>query len=88
MDDNDCTRMFALLSEYLDGELTPATRAEFEAHFSGCSDCITFLQTLKRSKQLCQQFGKSLACPPANDAAMARLRQAYQEMLAKRRAAK
>jgi len=87
MNDQDCTQIFALLSEYLDGELPPATCEEFEAHFSGCPECIQFLDSLKRSKELCRQFGQSMANPPASDDAMTRLRQAYRDMLAKRRAA-
>ena len=87
MNDNECSRIFALLSEYLDGELAPETCEEFRAHFSGCPECIQFLDSLKRSKEMCRQFGKSVELPPANEAAMGRLRQAYREMLEKRRAA-
>lgn len=85
MNDNDCTRIFALLSEYLDGELPPMTCADFEAHFRGCPECIQFLDSLKRSRDLCHQFGKSVAGPPADDAVMANFRQAYRNMLARRR---
>jgi anti-sigma factor RsiW len=86
MNDSDCTRIFALLSEYLDGELAPVTCEEFEAHFRGCPECIQFLDSLKRSRDLCHQFGKAAAGPPADEAGMASLRQAYQKMLARRRA--
>ena len=86
MNDNDCTRIFALLSEYLDGELPPMTCEEFETHFRGCPECIQFLDSLKRSRDLCHRFGKSIATPPADEAAVASLRQAYQRMLARRRA--
>ena len=84
MNDNDCSRVFALLSEYLDRELAPATCEELEQHLRGCPECIQFVQSLKRSVQLCHQFGKCMANPPVDKEAMASLRQAYEKMLARR----
>jgi RNA polymerase sigma-70 factor (ECF subfamily) len=84
--DSDCSRVFALLSEYLDQELEPATCAELEEHLSGCPECVEFIQGLKRSMQLCQQLGKRMPAPHINDEAMASLRRAYAQMLARRRA--
>ncbi|UCC48311.1 MAG: zf-HC2 domain-containing protein [Gemmatimonadota bacterium] len=36
------------LSEYVDGELSAAERAELEAHLAGCQDCATTLEQLRQ----------------------------------------
>jgi RNA polymerase sigma-70 factor (ECF subfamily) len=84
MNDNDCCSVFALLSEYLDQELAPATCEELEEHLRGCPQCIQFVQSLKRSVQLCHHYGGGTA-PPVDPEVMAGFRRAYEEMLAKRR---
>ena len=88
MDNSDCDRIFALLSEYLDQELFPARCEELELHLSGCPDCIEFLQSLKRSRHLCHQLGKSMPAPSLDQKSMAELRGAYEAMLARRRIVK
>jgi predicted anti-sigma-YlaC factor YlaD len=85
MDNSDCDRIFALLSEYLDQELAPATCEKLELHLSGCPECIEFLQSLKRSRRLCHQLGKSIPVPPLDQESMAELRGAYEAMLVRRR---
>jgi RNA polymerase sigma-70 factor (ECF subfamily) len=52
-----CYEVFAVLSEYLDRELTPETCAEIEAHLKGCPPCIEFLNSLKRTVSLCHECG-------------------------------
>jgi len=84
--DNACGDVFALLSEYLDGELEPASCAELEEHLAGCPECVEFVQSLKRSMQLCHELGQSIPAPEVNEEAMAGLRRAYEQMLARRRA--
>jgi len=37
-----CFEVLALLSEYLDGELTPPVKARVDAHLAGCSWCAHF----------------------------------------------
>ena len=43
MTENECARVFALLSEYLDQELPAATCDELEQHLGGCPQCIEFI---------------------------------------------
>src|SRR5689334_7155479 len=88
MNDNDCGRLFALLSEYLDQELSPATCEELAEHLRGCPECIEFVESLKRTVQLCHAFGERTATPAPDKETMASLRQAYEKMLAKRRFAR
>lgn len=37
-----CTEVLAVLSDYLDGDLDPVTRARVEAHVAGCDGCDRF----------------------------------------------
>ncbi len=60
---DDCKEIFAMLSEYLDAELTPQTCADIEAHLAGCPPCIEFVNSLKKTVRLCHD------CPPAESPA-------------------
>jgi len=88
MNESDCGRVFALLSEYLDQGLAPDTCEELEHHLSGCPTCMEFVQGLKRSMHLCRQYGDHHPVPPARPEFMADLRRAYEKMLARRRGAR
>jgi RNA polymerase sigma-70 factor, ECF subfamily len=85
MNDNDCSRVFALLSEYLDQELAAGSCEDLEEHLRGCPECIEFVESLKRSRELCRQFGHSQPAAAVGADSMASLRRAYQKMLARRR---
>ncbi|HUD98644.1 MAG TPA: zf-HC2 domain-containing protein [Bryobacteraceae bacterium] len=41
----ECQRIFAALSEYLDLELPPEACRELEAHLAGCAPCIEFAES-------------------------------------------
>jgi anti-sigma factor RsiW len=86
--DSDCDHVFALLSEYLDRELAPATSEELELHLSGCPECVEFVRSLKRSMQLSRELGKSMPALSLDQNAMADLRKAYEVMLARKGIAK
>ena len=47
-----CKEAIERLAEYLDGELTAATLAEFEAHLSRCTPCGAYLATYRRTSEL------------------------------------
>ena len=48
----DCLRLADRLSEYLDGELPDDVRDEVVAHFQDCATCVTFLDSLRRTRDL------------------------------------
>src|SRR5262245_26671520 len=52
------------LSEYLDDELTPAERAELEAHLASCRECAA---TLEELRGVVARAGALTPRPPAND---------------------
>jgi RNA polymerase sigma-70 factor, ECF subfamily len=49
-----CRKMFAGLSDYLDGELDDFSCEEIEAHLDGCEPCKKFLDSLRVAIQTCQ----------------------------------
>jgi anti-sigma factor RsiW len=52
------------LSEYLDDELTPAERADLDAHLATCRECTV---TLDELRQVITRAGSLLPRPPAAD---------------------
>ncbi len=40
--DLSCSEVLAWLSDYLDGDLSPAQRAQVEGHLRGCEGCTRF----------------------------------------------
>ena len=50
--DQSCIEIAERLSEYLDGELPDDLRTLVEAHNERCAACETFVESLRRTKQL------------------------------------
>ena len=78
-----CRDVFALLSEYLDRELTPQACAEIEAHLAGCPPCIDFFNSLKRTVSLCRNCGGEKPRPLTPEQ-RDKLEEAYRTFLANR----
>jgi len=51
-----CRKMFAGLSDYLDGELDDFSCKEIETHLNGCEPCKKFLRSLEAAIQTCQNL--------------------------------
>jgi putative zinc finger protein len=47
-----CRQISELVFDYLNEKLTPATKRNFEQHLSVCPDCISFLNTYKKTVAL------------------------------------
>lgn len=83
--DENCKKMFALLSEYLDMELPADACREMDAHMAGCAPCAAFTVSLRKTIELCREYQpKELPGPIARDARQ-KLLEAYQKMLGGRR---
>ena len=48
----DCKDLAEFLMSYLDGELTSAQRAEFDAHLEICPSCIDYIESYERTIRL------------------------------------
>ncbi len=75
----NCKQMFALLSEYLDHEMTPQSCEELEQHLKHCPPCIEFLESLKRSVRACKECGSAEVPPPLTADEKAQLQAAYRK---------
>jgi len=62
-----CRKIFAGLSDYLDGELDDFSCEEIETHMNGCEPCKKFLRSLESTIQRCQQSPAD--CPDRERAA-------------------
>jgi RNA polymerase sigma-70 factor, ECF subfamily len=83
---DDCKQVFALLSEYLDADLPPETCAEIETHIAACPPCVKFLESLRRTRDLCRGQQKAGQTPRISAVCREELLAAYRKMLAERRA--
>jgi len=84
-DAGSCKEVFARLSAYIDGELTPEDRRELEEHLCGCAPCVAFLDSLRRTVDLCRRFEPETAPGPMTAQAREQLLAACRKMLASRR---
>jgi RNA polymerase sigma-70 factor (ECF subfamily) len=57
-----CREIFADLSEYLDGRLSPESCDSLRGHIEACPACVAFIQDLKRAIDRCRSFD---LCPEA-----------------------
>lgn len=76
-----CKEIFAILSEYLDMELTPDSCRELESHLEGCPPCIDFLESLRKSINLCREYSPTELPKPLSEDARRQLQAAYNRML-------
>lgn len=77
----ECEEIFALLSEYLDEEVSPDISDCISAHISGCEPCIDFLESLQKSVALCKQYRSEALPSPLADDVRQQLREAYDRMI-------
>jgi len=80
-DPENCKRLAALLSEYLDFELPPDACAEIEKHLADCPPCILFVDSLRKTLDLCRKYEPGEMPPPLTAAARADLEQAWRRTL-------
>ena len=52
----ECKEIVSLLSEYLTLELPPGACREIDAHLAGCPPCIEFVESLRKTVELCKRY--------------------------------
>lgn len=82
---DDCKQVFALLSEYLDADLPAGTCQELEAHIAGCPPCVEFVESLRRTVELCRGHQAAGEDTRISSACKEELLAAYRKMLGERR---
>lgn len=48
-----CIELVEIVTEYLEGHLSPEQRARFEAHLAGCDGCTTYVEQIRTTIALC-----------------------------------
>jgi len=82
---SECRRIFEMLSEYLDRDLPDDVCQDIDSHIAGCSPCVEFVESLKKSMHLCRSC-KSMDEPgPLDPAARDELYAAYKKAVAERK---
>jgi anti-sigma factor RsiW len=61
--DRPCKRIFAALSDYLDGDLPARNCRELKRHLKDCQPCLAYLDTLKTTIKACQKYAVEQAPP-------------------------
>ncbi|MGB7554170.1 MAG: zf-HC2 domain-containing protein, partial [Candidatus Korobacteraceae bacterium] len=57
-----CRRLFAALSDYMDGIVDDAVCQEMDRHIHDCEPCQAFLSSLKQAVQQCRSYAPQ--CEP------------------------
>jgi anti-sigma factor RsiW len=47
-----CRQVVELMTEYLDGALSPEDRARFEDHLAGCDGCRAYLAEMRTTREV------------------------------------
>jgi anti-sigma factor RsiW len=77
MTPEECREIFALLSEYIDGELPPDLCERIGRHISDCPPCVQFVESLRKSTDLCKRLKTGEGPGPLSEQARAELLAAY-----------
>jgi anti-sigma factor RsiW len=48
----NCRQVVELMTDYLDGTLSAADRAQFEKHIAGCDGCTAYLAQLRATREV------------------------------------
>jgi RNA polymerase sigma-70 factor (ECF subfamily) len=83
-DSANCKEIFAMLSEYLDMELPAGTCEQIEEHLAGCPPCVEFLDSLRKTVDLCRGSEPGVRPTPLTAEARDELERAWREMLRRR----
>jgi len=65
MPERRCKQIFAMLSDYLDGELRAKNCRQLERHLKGCQPCIAYLESLKATVEACRRYRAPRAPAPS-----------------------
>lgn len=75
----ECRQIFAMLSEYLDGELPPEMCDQIESHIHGCSPCVEFVKSLETTIRYCRRMALEHQTAPLPENLKAELLASYRK---------
>ena len=59
-----CRELIEFLMSYLDGDLPKEQRATFEQHLAVCADCVDYVATYRRTRELAASVRDDDEVPP------------------------
>jgi anti-sigma factor RsiW len=62
-----CQELVEVITNYLEGKLSAAERARFEAHLSGCDGCRTYLDQMRQTIRLVGELSEEAIPDDARD---------------------
>ena len=65
--DLTCRDLVELVTDYLEGALSPAQRARFEAHLEKCTGCWNYLAQMRQTIKLAGKLSEESLAPQARD---------------------
>jgi anti-sigma factor RsiW len=63
-----CQELVELVTDYLEGTLSPAERARFDAHITGCTGCRRYLAQMRQTIATLPRLTEETIQPEARDA--------------------
>ena len=69
-----CQELVELVTNYLEGALSPAERMRFEAHVGQCSHCPTYLDQMRTTIRLLGKLTTEAVSPAARHKLLVRFR--------------
>ena len=60
-----CNELVELVTEYLEGTLSPADRVRFEAHLAECRHCVIYLKQMRQTIQVMGRLREDTIPEPA-----------------------
>ena len=60
-----CRELVELVTDYLEGALSPADTARFEQHLTGCDGCVAYLDEIRTTIELAGRITEDTITPEA-----------------------
>ena len=79
MTNQECSQIFARLSEYLNGDLPPNLCEEMSEHIRDCEPCVAFVDSLKKSIGLVREVQAKELPGPVKEEVRAQLWSAFEQ---------
>jgi anti-sigma factor RsiW len=70
-----CREVVEIVTDYLDGALSPEDRARMEAHLEACPPCVTYDEQIRTTRRLAAAAEAELDRHPDRDALLAAFRE-------------
>ena len=74
MGDLTCRELVELVTDYLDGALSPAERGRFDAHLAVCPHCRAYLAQMQVTVRMIGDLSEDDVAPDAKEALLAAFR--------------